>query len=383
VSPGPRPPADPSDELVLPAYGEGSLPDLVPSLLAALGAPGYSDVLGLPPRAAYCLLLVDGLGWRGLRAAAASAPFLASLPGRSLTAPVPSTTATSVTSVGTGLPPGRHGVVGYTSRIPGRTSLLNALDWDPSVDPGQYQPYPSLMARAAGDGVSATVVNPRRFARSGLTRVSLAGGRYLGADTPGERVAAVLAALDRAAGGPALVYAYESDLDGTGHRHGVSSDQWRHQLRTVDLLVEQLADELPPGCGLVVTGDHGMLDAGEDDQVDLEAIPGLLDGVELIGGEPRFRQVYTAPGAALEVAECWTRALKGAALVQTREQAVEAGWFGTVEGRVADRFGDVLVAGLGHTVMLVPSVWPREARMRGHHGSLTAAEMLVPCLVAE
>jgi hypothetical protein len=70
------------------------------------------------------------------------------------------------------------------------------------------------------------------------------------------------------------------------------------------------------------------------------------------------------------------------AVVRTREQATAEGWFGSLEARVADRFGDVLVAATGSTVLLVPSVWPREARMRGHHGSLTPAEMLVPCLVA-
>ncbi len=366
----------------MPAYGQGSVPDLVPSLLAALGARGHTDVLGLPDRDAYVLLLVDGLGWEALRAAPASAPFLASLPGRAITAPVPSTTATSITSLGTGLPPGRHGVVGYTSRIPGRATLLNALDWDPTVDPERYQPYPTLFARAGLEGVSASVVSRRAFARSGLTRVSLAGARYTGADTPGERVAAVVGALERAAGHPALVYAYESDLDSTGHRHGVTSDAWRHQLRAVDGLVEQLVDELPPGCGLVVTGDHGMVDAGPDDQVDVEAVLGLIDDVVLIGGEPRFRQVYTRDGAQSDVAERWSRALAGRAVVRTREQAIEAGWFGSVEQHVLERIGDVLVACTGRTVLLVPSVWPREARMRGHHGSLTSAEMLVPCLVA-
>jgi hypothetical protein len=352
--------------------------DVLPSVLAALGVDGYLDVLGLPSRAGYCVLLVDGLGWEQLRDHAASAPFLTSLPGRSITASVPSTTATSITSLGTGLPPGRHGIAGYQSRIPGTRRLLNALDWDPSVDPEHYQPYPTLLARAGSEGVRAGVVSQRRFARSGLTRVGLSGARYWPADSPGERVAAVTTALAGAA--PALAYAYESDLDGTGHRHGVDSDAWRHQLTAVDLLAEQLADALPPGCALLVTGDHGMVGVGPDDQVDVEAVPGLLDQVDLVGGEPRLRQLYTT--AAPAVARRWSRALGDRAVVRTREQATAEGWFGALEARVADRFGDVLVAATGSTVLLVPSVWPREARMRGHHGSLTAAEMLVPCLVA-
>jgi hypothetical protein len=371
-----------SNGFVPPAYGQGAVSDLLASVLAALGADGHSNVLSLPPRAGYCVLLVDGLGWRQLRDHAALAPFLASLPGQPITATVPSTTATSITSLGTGLPPGRHGVPGYLSRIPGTDRLLNALDWDPSVDPATYQPYPTLLGLAASDGVRAGVVSQRRFARSGLTRVGLSGVRYLPADTAGERVAQVVAALDHAEQTPSLAYAYESDLDGTGHRHGVDSDAWRHQLAAVDALAEQLADALPAGCSLLVTGDHGMVGVGPDDQVDVEAIPGLLDDVSLVGGEPRLRQLYTAPGAEAGVAARWRRALGDRAVTVTRDEAAARGWLGTVEARVADRFGDVLVAATGSTVLLLPSQWPREARMRGHHGSLTEAEMLVPCLVA-
>ncbi len=367
---------------VLPAYGQGAVSDVLASVLAALGAHGHSDVLGLPTRHGYCVLLVDGLGWRQLRDHAALAPFLTSLPGRAITASVPSTTATSITSLGTGLPPGRHGVAGYLSRIPGTNRLLNALDWDPSVDPATYQPYPTLLGRAASDGVRASVVSQRRFARSGLTRVGLSGARYLPADTTGERVAQVVAALADAERMPRLVYAYESDLDGTGHRHGVDSDAWRYQLAAVDALAEQLADALPPGCALLVTGDHGMVGVSTDDQVDVDAVPGLLDDVELVGGEPRLRQLYTTPGTATDVVSRWRRALGDRAVVLTREQACDQGWFGTLERRVAERFGDVLVACTTSTVLLLPGTWPREARMRGHHGSLTEAEMLVPCLVA-
>jgi hypothetical protein len=371
-----------SDTLVTPAYGEGSLADLLPSALGALGVDGLSDVVGLPPAHGYCVLLVDGLGWLQLREQPAAAPFLTSLPGRSITTPVPSTTAASVTTLGTGLPPGRHGLVGYLSRIPGTLSLLNALEWDAGIDPSSYQPYPDMFARARAEGVATRVVSKRRFAGSGLTRAALSGAPFRGADTIGERVDAVERAFDEAGDSPALVYAYESDLDSTGHRHGPRSGAWRHELTAVDAFAQQLADVLPPDVALVVTGDHGMVEVTADDHIDVDTTPGLADGVLLIGGEPRFRHVYTAEGKADEVAARWGEVLGPRALVRTQRQAVAAGWFGTVDDRVRDRIGDVVVAALGSHVLLVPSVWPREARMRGHHGSITEQEMLVPCVVA-
>jgi len=368
--------------LIRPAYGEGSLVDLLPSVLARLGVPGELDVVGLPPAAGYCVLLVDGLGWTQLRTHPGAAPFLTSLPGRSLTTPVPSTTATSITSLGTGLPPGRHGLVGYQSRIPGTTSLLNALDWDSSIDPADYQPYPDVFTRGTREGIATTVVSKRRFTTSGLTRVALSGGTYRGADTVGERVAAVDAAFAQAEGRPALVYAYDSDLDSTGHRHGPRSAEWYAQLRATDALAQQLVDVLPSDVALLVTGDHGMVPVDATHQIDVEAEAGLTDDVVLVGGEARFRHVYTRDGAADDVAARWAERLGDRAIVRTRDQARAEGWFGPVDERVVPRIGDVVAAALDTYVLLLPSVWPRESRMRGHHGSLTEEEMLVPCLAA-
>ena len=143
-------------ELVRPAYGSGSLGDVVPSALAALGVDGWSNILGLPAATSYVVLLVDGLGWNLLRRHRSEAPYLSSLAdrGRAITSGVPSTTATSLTSLGTALPPGAHGVVGFTSRIPGTNRLLDALRWDARVDPMEWQPHPTAFERAAGVGVA-------------------------------------------------------------------------------------------------------------------------------------------------------------------------------------------------------------------------------------
>ena len=84
-----------------------------------------------------CLLVVDGLGWELLRGHPAAAPFLSELAvnGRPLTAGFPATTATSLASLGTGLPPG----AARRARLPGRGArrggLLNALRWDKRIDP--------------------------------------------------------------------------------------------------------------------------------------------------------------------------------------------------------------------------------------------------------
>src|SRR4029453_18890838 len=53
AAPTPPPPRD----------GEASLADRLPSLLAALDVPGFTNPLGVEPLRRACLLVVDGLGW--------------------------------------------------------------------------------------------------------------------------------------------------------------------------------------------------------------------------------------------------------------------------------------------------------------------------------
>ncbi|MBF4160959.1 alkaline phosphatase family protein [Nocardioides acrostichi] len=371
---------------VEPAYGTASLADVVPGVAAALGRPlaglteGPTEGLLLPSADSYVVLLVDGLGARLLERYRHVAPFLASMRSvaPSATAGVPSTTATSLTSFGTGLVPGHHGVVGFTSRLPGTDRLLVALTWDKSVDPEEWQPHPTALARLAAQGVEVSVVNKREFRDSGLTRAAARGADYVGADRVGERIAAAVTGAGRT---PSLTYLYDPDLDWTGHQHGVASPQWLQQLAMIDHEAEQLRDALPASTRLLIVADHGMVDVPPTARVDVDQVDELRDGVSLLGGEARFRHLYCSRGAVDDVVATWRSVLGERADVLTRDEAVARGWFGPVESRVVPRLGDVMVACRDETAVLSTRSWAYEATLIGMHGSLTAEEMLIPLLV--
>ena len=371
-----------SEHFLEPAYGSRSLCDVLPAVSRALGAAPDSTAptLDLPPAPAYVVFLIDGLGSDLLAHHAHAAPYLSSLltPGATATAGVPSTTATSLTSLGTGLTPGAHGVVGFTSRVPGSDRLLNALFWDKDVDPVQWQPHPTAFQGLAAAGVHVTTVNKREFRGSGLTVAAHRGGEWIDADRVGERVAGAVTA---ATATPSLTYLYDGDLDWTGHRYGVASAQWLQQLAMIDAEAEQLRDVMPGHARLVVLADHGMVDSPEHHRVDLDDEPGFRDGVVLIGGEARFRHVYCAGGAVPDVAARWAGLLGDRAEVLTRDQAIARGWFGRVSASVLPRIGDVVAAAHGDWGMFSPVDFPYEQRLIGLHGSLTPVEMRIPLLV--
>jgi predicted AlkP superfamily pyrophosphatase or phosphodiesterase len=383
----------------VPRYGEASLAELTPSLLAGLGVEGMTDSLAIGPLERACLLLVDGLGWEALRAHPGEAPFLNALAdreqdgsGRPITAGFPATTVASLGSLGTGLPPGEHGLVGYTFAVPGLDRPVNAISWalagvGPDADvervlsPEGFAPGGTLLQRAMAAGVGVVRVGPADLDRTPLSRAIFRGGAYEDELSLGDLAA--LAADSLAAPGRRLVNAYHPGLDTTGHVRGVASESWRLELAHVDLVAEHLARRLPPGAALVVTGDHGMVDVPDDAKVDLADAPALAAGVRMLGGEARARYVYAEPGAAEDVFAAWRETLGDRMWVSTREQAIDDGWFGSrVTDDARSRIGDVVAAAHARVGVFERATDPLQAMLVGHHGSMTAAEQLVPLVIA-
>lgn len=375
-------------DLPLPAYGTAALSDLLPSVLTSLGVPGERAPLQLPATSRAVLLLVDGLGLRLLERHPDAAPFLTSLARRTLTTGFPSTTVTSLASIGTGLTPGEHGLPGYTSWVEEVDDTVAWLTWtsgagrqdlrEPLV-PEQVQPHPPAFERATADGVAVTVAAPAAFEGSGLTRAVLRGGSYRGAVTPGDAIAQAVAGSRL--GARSLVYCYTPDLDTTGHVRGVSSDAWLSQLRLLDRFTEELATRLPAGTALHVTGDHGMVDVPEQARVDVDTTPVLRHGVSTLAGEPRARHVHCHPGAADDVLATWSAELGDRMWVGSRESAVTAGLFGPrVSDAAWDRIGDVVAIATGEVAVVRSAAEQFMTRLVGHHGALTDDERLVPLL---
>ncbi|HWI44357.1 MAG TPA: alkaline phosphatase family protein [Nocardioides sp.] len=368
-----------------PAYGVRSLGDIVPAAAHALGSPlgPAPSGLVLPDAASYVVFLIDGLGARLLERHADVAPYLFSLVAGSepATAGVPSTTSTSLTSLGTGLTPGAHGLIGFTTRIPGTQELHNALLWDGDVSPTEWQPHQTAFGALQAAGVRVTVVNKREFDGSGLTVAAQRGADYVGADRVGERIAAVLAASTPSRGRSTLTYVYDGDLDWTGHRFGVDSEEWLQQLAMIDHEAEQLREALPRDRRFLVIADHGMVDVPPGARIDVAAEEDLRTGVALVGGEARFRHLYCRSGAIDDVVAAWTSRLGDDADVMTRGEAITRGWFGAVDPMVLPRIGDVVVACRGDFAVLSTDGFPFEARLIGMHGSLTPDEMLIPVLL--
>ena len=320
------------------------------------------------------LLVIDGLGAEQLAARRHLAPVLSGGAGQSITSVAPSTTACALTTLVTGQVPAEHGVVGYRVALDGE--VFNVLQWSihgrdarMRVPAQQFQPCPSF----PGATEPVPVVTRYDYGPTGFTAAHLGQVELHRWHTQAGLVTSVRRLTS--AGVP-FVYAYYEGIDKIAHAQGLG-DFYDDELRSADRLVGDVLAVLPPDCALVVTADHGQVEVGGSVEV---LGPEIMDGVALISGEGRFRWLHAREGAIDDVAAAAQDLYGDIAWVRTKEQIVKDGWLGGVpSATVSSRLGDVALVPFVATAFLDPAD-TGELRLKARHGSLTAAEMLVPLL---
>jgi predicted AlkP superfamily pyrophosphatase or phosphodiesterase len=360
------------DQPVIPAYDGPCVCNVVPTLLE----PG-DDWPGWFPDLAddadqVVLLVLDGLGWEQLQDRARLAPTLCSLEGGRITTVAPSTTATALTSITTGLPPGRHGVVGYRMNVDG--DVLNVLRWQTDGrDARASIPPEKIQAHEAFGGQRPPVVTRAEFRATGFTAAHLDRTRMAGWRMTSTLITEV-ERLTRAR--EPFVYAYYEGIDKVSHEYGLA-EHYDHELVAVDRLVGDLLDVIPAGAVLVVTSDHGQVDVGDNLIV---PAPEVLAHVQSQSGEGRFRWLHARPGDARALLHAAREHHADTAWVVSVDEVLEQGWFGPeVTEAARSRLGDVALVAREPVSFVDPDdSGPFE--LVGRHGSLTSAEMYVPLL---
>ncbi len=360
------------NEPIRPAYGNGCLSELLPAILGYLPSGGSKLPVAVQSDGPRVLLVLDGLGWEQFQSRLDLVPVLAGFVGSSITTVAPSTTAAALTSITTGLTPGEHGLIGYRMMI--GDEVLNSLRWRTdrggdarrTIPPEIIQPYEPFM------GEQVALVSKAEFQSSGFSKAHLRGVQLTGYRTPALLVHETARLVKE---GEQIVYAYYDGIDKVAHEYGLGSE-YEAELAFVDQLVGNLITMLPVGTQLIVTADHGQVDCRAG------AVPiaaEVLAHTTGLSGEGRFRWLHTNsdPATLLSLA---IEAHGHQAWVRSMEQIMDENWFGpSTRAEVVERLGDVALLPFTPIAFQDPQdSGPFE--LVGRHGSLTAAEMLVPLI---
>jgi predicted AlkP superfamily pyrophosphatase or phosphodiesterase len=390
-------------EEVRPAYGGRSFADIPATVVRLLtgGRGGLApEILGSLDRrwTRVVLVVADGFGWF-VAERHADHPFLKRVAAdgvlAKLTSQFPSTTSAHMTTLHTGVPVGESGIYEWFQYEPALDRLIAPLLFSyagddrretlrgSGLDPAALYPRETIYERLAAAGVASHAVQHAAIADTTFSRAMLRGAAVRPFTADDGWVA------ETAAAGPGYTVAYVDDVDAVGHEHG--PDSGAHAAAATGVLdgLATLADLLAAGGEtlLLVTADHGQVRVHPATTVYVnERLPELArhlrggdDGRPLApAGSARDLFLHVLPGHLDDVQWLLEDLLGETAEVRPTHELMDEGVFGAAGPRLRERIGDVVVLPRPGE-----SVWWREPgrfdmHFRGHHGGLSADEMLIP-----
>ncbi len=360
-----------------PAHKDvGRLSDVFASALASL-ISGQPNPLRLPKVTHAVVILVDGLGFENLAESKGYARFLGSKLDASIRCEFPSTTATSLTGLATGLRSNEHGVIGYSVYDRNSAMPMNLLTgWDSPAEALEFKKTETISDSA--QGVAIRVIGPGVYEGSGFTALTMSGALYLPAETIQDR----FSALAKIGSGKTLTYLYVPELDQLAHRYGANSVQWLNALEELDQQIAKFVSKVPPSMGLVVTADHGIVDVPAENHVYLDSYDWYEQSVVQTAGDPRCNFVYLLEHENVEsIKSKLVQEFGSQAFVCDIDELRNSGWADWSATEFASYVPDLIVIWQANAVGYDRrNAKPQHLKMIGQHGGISDRETRLPLI---
>jgi hypothetical protein len=300
----------------------------------------------------------------------------------------PSTTASAITSLFTGMSPAQHGLLGWRTYLPqpdrtltvlparetdhlGNSAALSSQNLNARIRPS---PLVNRLAR------KSTFVSPARIAHSPYNRLMSGSAKVIGYEEL-EQLPALLGTHVRATGrAPHYTYLYWSHLDHLGHECGPGSPEVREHLAAIDATYSRLCDELAgTDTLLLTTTDHGMRAVSR--RLDLRDAPAVCACLRHpLTGEPRAALAHILPGRHRQFRRAMEEHFGNRVEVIAMEDWLYGNAFGSgvPHPELQARAGDYLLFPDDDSYLVDPAGDDTGPCFLGAHGGVTRAEREIP-----
>lgn len=389
-----------ASQMSLPDYHGGSIVNLTASLIAALGGEAslYPPLRRLPPSSLeqsrnIVLLVIDGLGHDYLadsRARTGTGALHRGLQG-SITSVFPPTTATAVTTFLTGTAPQQHALPGWHTYFKELGSVVAVLPFrarhggpplgEAGIDAAALFGHVPLFDRIKA---RSFVVAPERIIHSDYNAAHTGVAERRAYGTLREMFATTARIL-RDSRERTYIYAYWPELDRLAHEHGIASREAAAHLAELDAEFGRFLQHIQGSDSTVlVTADHGFIDADPEHAIELDAHPQLAETLMLpLCGERRATYCYVHPEKRGQFEHYVRTVLAQDVELFPSAELIARGYFGLgpPHPRLRERVGDYTLVMRGHAVIKDWLLGERRYTQIGVHGGVSAAEMQVPLVV--
>lgn len=335
--------------------------------------PPLDDLLSERNYRNVVLFLLDGMGMDALAHDCPADGFFNTHIRWNLSAVYPSTTTAATTSIETDYSPGEHGWLGwslYFHEIDRMVDIfLNRISGEntPAADYNvaeTYLPLHPVFDRLNERGqCKAACISP--FGLPAYpTLEDIRSALVQGCGEPGRH----------------FYYAYWGDPDHTMHEYGVYSDEVRTVLNDLEIYIRQLAESLPDNTLMLVTADHGLIDA---EHLFITDHPDLADAlIRPSAVEPRTTVFYVKPEYLERFPSLFHEAFPEGFALMTGEEFRTSNILGPgdCQRKIPELTGDFVALSLTEKCL---DYARKEYMLHGVHAGLTSREMRVPLIIAK
>lgn len=387
-----------SGTLLRPSADALNLVDLSRSIAWLAGAPDIDVTPGsaniaaqIGPADHLVFVLVDGLGMNLLEKLPAQA-FLRTRLVADLRTVFPSTTAVALTTIATCQWPATHSVTGWWTHLPeigGAASILQFTkrsDRRPlayhGLKAGQAFPAPSVFPGFDRDTLS---IFPERIARSVYSEYFCGGGPRQGYANLREAVDLTIQRVKNAQQS-SYTYLYTNRVDDEAHRCGTSRPEVGAAVSDMDREMERLAAGIGDRGRIVISADHGFLDANRSDKHQIRVTDPVMEYLRFPpSGDARVMCLHVQDGAEERVRKYFRQRSGDRFWLLTTYEVESLGLLGPgpLSPESRRRFGDLMAISKGRNVIEYrpPGNSGRIMEEASQHSGLTPEEMRIPLII--
>ncbi|MDH3995135.1 MAG: alkaline phosphatase family protein [Gammaproteobacteria bacterium] len=385
------------EQIIFPDYQGSSIANLMQTLASVRGGDVglYPPLEGLDAQPLVnarnvVMLVIDGLGYE----------YLSQYPDSHLykhlhskiMAVAPPTTTASVSTYLTGLAPQQHGLTGWFTYLRELGSVVTILPWvlragGPQLGESgraatELLNLPSFFDRLAVDTYS---VMPDFLQGSEFNRM-VSGQASLVPYATFQQCFDEIARLCRNTR-KKYVYAYWAGFDMLAHGFGVGSGQVASHFFELDQAFEKLVDQLAGSdTTLLVSADHGFIDAPPEKRIDLSDHPELKACLQVpLCGEPRLAYCYVRRDMRPRFEDYVEQNFSGIAQLYLSQDLVNENLYGLGDAHpeLAHRTGDYTLVMEDKHVMIDSLPGDTTPQLVGYHGGLSSQEIYVPLILVD
>ena len=325
------------------------------------------------------LMIFDGMGMNILNQHLKKEDFLRQHLFQELSSVYPPTTATATTSIHSGLSPLEHGWLGWMQYFKEYDKVIElfrntdfytgekVVDGVPiGFDVLAYEEIYTKITHQNPD-VHFTKIFPD-WAENGVSSLSQMNERIINALNSHKKN---------------LILSYWTEPDHSIHRHGEKSLIAHQLMQEINNSVENLFNHLRNDTLILITADHGIVDA---DEIFLNDIEGFSDCFKNPPSmEVRLVSFFIKEDKKEQFLSLFNKYFKDDFLLYTHDEYINSGLLGegTPHTKVNDFVGDYVAISHGKRALCYYTEKDKAISLTADHAGITKDEMLVPLIILE